>query len=124
MKNEKTRWFGIPKLFPYLKGYGRLVLVDMVALGFVGSAMDAVIPLFQQYAIDHFIANETLAGLGGFLALYVLVMIVQTATNCISAFARRKCTSGATSREPALTICKRCPFPTSIRTASAISTRA
>ena len=71
MKNEKTRWFGIPKLFPYLKGYGRLVLVDMVALGFVGSAMDAVIPLFQQYAIDHFIANETLAGLGGFLALYI-----------------------------------------------------
>ena len=90
MKNEKTRWFGIPKLFPYLKGYGRLVLVDMVALGFVGSAMDAVIPLFQQYAIDHFIANETLAGLGGFLALYILVMIVQTATNCISAFAACK----------------------------------
>lgn len=25
MKKEKTRWFGIPKLFPYLKGYGRLV---------------------------------------------------------------------------------------------------
>ena len=90
MKNEKTRWFGIPKLFPYLKGYGRLVLVDMVALGFVGSAMDAVIPLFQQYAIDHFIANETLVGLGGFLALYILVMIVQTATNCISAFAACK----------------------------------
>ena len=64
MKKEKLRWFGIPKLFPYLKGYGRLVLVDMVALGFVGSAMDAVIPLFQQYAIDHFIANETLAGPG------------------------------------------------------------
>ena len=90
MKNEKTRWFGIPKLFPYLKGYGRLVLVDMVALGFIGSAMDAVIPLFQQYAIDHFIANETLAGLGGFLALYILVMIIQTATNCISAFAACK----------------------------------
>ena len=47
MKKEKLRWFGIPKLFPYLKGYGRLVLVDMVALGFVGSAMDAVIPLFS-----------------------------------------------------------------------------
>ena len=90
MKNEKTRWFGIPKLFPYLKGYGRLVLLDMVALGFIGSAMDAVIPLFQQYAIDHFIANETLAGLGSFLALYILVMIVQTATNCVSAFAACK----------------------------------
>ena len=57
MKKEKTRWFGIPKLFPYLKGYGRLVLADMIALGFIGSAMDAVIPLFQQYAIDHFIAD-------------------------------------------------------------------
>ena len=39
MKKEKTRWFGIPKLFPYLKGYGRLVLADMIALGFIGSAM-------------------------------------------------------------------------------------
>ena len=72
MKNEKTRWFGIPKLFPYLKGYGRLVLVDMVALGFIGSAMDAVIPLFQQYAIDHFIADKTMQGVGVFIALYLL----------------------------------------------------
>ena len=90
MKKEKLRWFGIPKLFPYLKGYGKLVLVDMIALGFIGSAMDAVIPLFQQYAIDHFIADRTLAGLGTFVALYVLVMIVQTATNCVSALAACK----------------------------------
>ena len=90
MKKEKLRWFGIPKLFPYLKGYGKLVLVDMIALGFIGSAMDAVIPLFQQYAIDHFIADRTLAGLGAFVALYVLVMIVQTATNCVSALAACK----------------------------------
>ena len=89
-KKEKTRWFGIPKLFPYLKGYGRLVLADMIALGFIGSAMDAVIPLFQQYAIDHFIADRTLAGLGAFVALYILVMIVQTATNCVSALAACK----------------------------------
>ena len=90
MKKEKLRWFGIPKLFPYLKGYGKLVLVDMIALGFIGSAMDAVIPLFQQYAIDHFIADRTLTGLGAFVALYVLVMIVQTATNCVSALAACK----------------------------------
>ena len=37
MKKEKTRWFGIPKLFPYLMGYGRLVLADMIALGFIAS---------------------------------------------------------------------------------------
>ena len=62
----------------------------MIALGFIGSAMDAVIPLFQQYAIDHFIADRTLAGLGAFVALYILVMIVQTATNCVSALAACK----------------------------------
>ena len=86
MKQEKTRWFGIPKLFPYLKGYGKLILVDMLALGLIGSAMDAVIPLFQQYAIDHFIAENTLKGLGAFLAMYLLVMVVQTVTNYISAY--------------------------------------
>ena len=48
--------------------------------------MDVVIPLFQQYAIDHFIADGAMNGLGGFLALYVLVMLVQTASNYISAY--------------------------------------
>ena len=86
MKHEKMRWFGVPKLFAYLKGYKKLILVDMIALGLIGSAMDAVIPLFQRYAIDHFIAENTMAGLGGFLALYVLVMVVQTVTNYISAY--------------------------------------
>ncbi len=90
MKREKTPWFGLPKLLPYLKPYKKLLLVDMVALGLVGSAMDAVIPLFQQYAIDHFIAGNTLRGLGAFLAAYVLVMLIQVATNYVSAFAACK----------------------------------
>ena len=90
MKKEHTRWFGIPKLFPYLKEYRRLLLLDMLTLGFIGSAMDAVIPLFQEYAIDHYIANRTLAGLGWFLAAYLLIMLVQTASNCFSAFAACK----------------------------------
>ena len=58
----------------------------MVTMGGIGSAMDAVIPLFQQHAIDHFIAEKTMDGIGGFLALYILVMLVQTATNYISAY--------------------------------------
>ena len=50
------------------------------------SAMDAVIPLFQQYAIDHYIADSTLAGLGWFIGAYVVVILTQTASNYISAF--------------------------------------
>ena len=79
------RLFGIPKLAGYLPGYGRLLLA-MVFFGTLGSVMDVVIPLFQQYAIDHFIADGAMNGLGGFLALYVLVMLVQTASNYISAY--------------------------------------
>ena len=88
MKKENQpslRWFGIPRLIPYMRPYGRLIL-GMVAMGLYGSAMDAVIPLFQQYAIDHFIAESTLQGLGVFIGLYVLVIITQVISNYISAF--------------------------------------
>ena len=78
-------WFGIPKLFPYLRQYKRL-LFWMVVMGLYGSAMDAVIPLFQQYAINNYIADSTLKGLWVFIALYVLVMVTQVISNYISAF--------------------------------------
>ena len=78
-------WFGIPKLIPYLRGYGRLFL-SMVLFGLLASGMDVVIPLFQQYAINHFIADSTMQGIWPFVALYLLVMAVQTASNYISAY--------------------------------------
>ncbi len=58
----------------------------MVVTGTVGSGMDVVIPLFQQHAIDHFMRGQHDEGVGGCLALYVLVMLVQTASNYISAY--------------------------------------
>ncbi len=84
-KQPHLRLFGIPKLAAYLPGYGKL-LFTMVFFGTLGSVMDVVIPLFQKYAIDHFIAEGAMHGLGAFLALYVLVMLVQTASNYISAY--------------------------------------
>ena len=68
-----------------MKPYGKLILW-MLLMAFYGSAMDAVIPLFQQYAIDHYIADSTLAGLGWFIGAYVVVILTQTASNYISAF--------------------------------------
>ena len=89
MNEQKTakgaKWFGIPRLIPYMRPYGRLILW-MVLMAFYGSAMDAVIPLFQQYAIDNYIADSTLAGLGWFIGAYVVVILTQTASNYISAF--------------------------------------
>ena len=84
-KTSHVKWFGIPNLMPYMKPYGRLILW-MITMAFYGSAMDAVIPLFQQYAIDNYIAGSTLRGLGWFLAAYVFIILTQTASNYISAF--------------------------------------
>ena len=84
-KTKGAKWFGIPNLVPYMRPYGKLILW-MVLMAFYGSAMDAVIPLFQQYAIDHYIAESTLAGLGWFIGAYVVVILTQTASNYISAF--------------------------------------
>ena len=84
-KKTGAKWFGIPNLVPYMKPYGKLILW-MLLMAFYGSAMDAVIPLFQQYAIDNYIAGSTLAGIGWFIGAYVVVILTQTASNYISAF--------------------------------------
>ena len=84
-KTKGAKWFGIPNLVPYMRPYGKLIFW-MVLMAFYGSAMDAVIPLFQQYAIDNYIAGSTLAGLGWFIGAYVVVILTQTASNYISAF--------------------------------------
>ena len=81
--------FGIPRLLPYLRPY-RGMIAWMVVMGFYGSAMDAVIPLFQRYAINHFIAGSTLQFLGIFILLYALVVITQVISNYISAFGASK----------------------------------
>lgn len=83
--HTSLRLFGIPRLFPYLRRHGRLIL-SMILMGIYGSAMDAVIPLFQRYAINRFIADSVLTGLGGFIALYALVVITQVISNYISSF--------------------------------------
>ena len=112
-KKRSLSWFGIPKLFPYLRPY-RTMILWMVLMGVYGSAMDAVIPLFQRYAINHFIADSTLEFMGVFVGLYAFVVLSQVASNYISAF-------GACAGTPS-TISRPCPSPISIRTAWAIST--
>ena len=89
MKKEKQgtslKWFGIPKLLPYVKQYGR-IMCFMVALGVLSSLIDAAYPLFNQYALDHFIGGQTLQGLTGFILLYVAVLLVQVVDNYVCVY--------------------------------------
>jgi len=78
-------YFGINKLLPYLKPY-RGIIVCMITLGFAGGLVDIVLPLFQEYAIDHFIAKQTLDTMDTFIWGYLAVLAFQVIANGISAY--------------------------------------
>ena len=85
MKQEKEEvhslpFFGIPKLLPFIKKYHKRILV-MVLMGLVASLFEAAAPLFNRYAIDHFVADNTLEGLPAFIALYVGLLLVYVVDN-------------------------------------------
>lgn len=73
-------WFGVPKLLPYLKPYLKGIAV-MIAVGCLVSLIDAVYPMFNRYALDRFVIARSLDGLGGFIAMYVAVLILQVVLN-------------------------------------------
>ena len=78
-------YFGLPKLLPYLKPY-RWNLLAMVLFGLMTSAIDIIVPLFQQYALNNFIALGQLDGLTLFIIAYLLVLTAQIFFNLISTY--------------------------------------
>ncbi len=78
-------FFGIPKLMPYVRPY-RKKLIAMMVLGLAASAIDSVYPLFNQYALNHFIALKTLDTMPQFIWLYIAILAVQVIINLISTF--------------------------------------
>ncbi|SER50782.1 ATP-binding cassette, subfamily B [Butyrivibrio fibrisolvens] len=82
-KIKTLPWLGIPKLLPYVRPY-KNIIVQMVTLGMLSSLADSAYPLFNQYAINNFIGQGTLKGLPVFIALYVIVLTLQTIDNYIT----------------------------------------
>ncbi len=78
-------YFGIHKLLPFLIPYKNTIF-SMMILGFLGGLVDIILPLFQEYAINHFIAKKDLSNLGFFVAAYVCVLAFQVLANGISAY--------------------------------------
>ena len=67
-KQEKVSlpFFGIPKILPYVKGYRPEILI-MIVTGLLGSIIDVLIPLYQRYALNHFVGESTLDTLPWFI---------------------------------------------------------
>ena len=83
MEEKKTKslpFFGIPKILPYVKKY-RHRLMFMIFCGLGGTAVDIVPPLFQRYALNHFIAENTLDTLPWYIALYILTILFAAVMN-------------------------------------------
>ena len=76
-------FFGIPRIMPYVRRYRRRLL-SMIACGLAGSAMDVALPLFQRYALNHFIAGGTLDTLPLFIVIYVLAIFAAAGATFIA----------------------------------------
>ena len=65
------------KMLPFFRPYKTYFAVTL-GLNIFLAGIDVVVPLFQSYAIDHFITADRLTGLAGFALAYVAVIVIQT----------------------------------------------
>lgn len=89
-KDEKQEYvslpyFGLNKLIPYMRPY-KWIVISMILLSLIGALVDIILPLFQRYALNHYIAENTLDTLGYFVASYVAVLAFQVIVNTVSAY--------------------------------------
>ena len=78
-------FFGIGKILPYLKNYKRS-LVIMILGSLMGSGVDIGVPIFQRYALNHFVGGGTLDTLPLFIVLYFSVIVAAALLNYAAAY--------------------------------------
>ncbi len=79
-EQRRTPFFGVPLILPYIRPYVPTVSL-MIFLGILSSLADTIYPLFNSWALDHFVAEGTLDGLPVFLLLYIGLMVLQELDN-------------------------------------------
>ena len=82
-KTKHLKYFGIGKILPFLRPVRNLIFI-MVFFGLMGSLTDIILPLFQRYALDHFVGLGVFDTIAVFLALYILTILVAAGSNYIS----------------------------------------
>ena len=82
-KNVKLKYFGIPKLLTFVKPYKK-IMISMIIMGALSSLIDSIYPLFNQYALNHFIALKTTDTIVPFIIVYIVILIVFVILNFVS----------------------------------------
>lgn len=86
MKTEKQKhlkFFGVDRIIPYL-GKVRKHILLMVLCGLGGSATDVILPLFQRYALDHYVGGGVFDTVVLFIIGYVLVIALAAVLNYVA----------------------------------------
>lgn len=65
------------KMLPFFKPYKKYFAITL-GLNIFLAGVDVLTPLFQSYAIDHFIVPDTLEGIGVFAFVYISMIVMQT----------------------------------------------
>ena len=87
--SPKVRFFGIGKILPFVAVHKKLYLTIILSVLPV-MAINTVLPLFQKYAIDNFIANRTLDGFAVFITLYASLIVLSCAVDFVSSYSCSK----------------------------------
>lgn len=78
-------FFGIPKMLPFVRPYRKMIVL-MISLGILSSLIDSIYPLFNRYALNHFVAEHTLDTLVPTALLYIAVLTVQVFDNFVTTY--------------------------------------
>ena len=81
--NGKKLFSGLTLLRPFLRNY-RLELWGIVLASAVGSLIDTGVPLFQRYALDHFVSGGNLGTMPAFVAAYLGAILIAAALNYVA----------------------------------------
>jgi len=76
-------FFGIPRLFPYIRKYRKTLLLMMIC-GLGGTGVDLALPLLQRYALNHYIMERTMDTMPLYIGLYLAVILFGAVVNYIS----------------------------------------
>lgn len=82
-KQKHLKFFGIPKILPFLKNVRGQILI-MVVLAIISSFADITIPQFQRYALDTFVGTGTMETIVPFVVCYVALILMAAIINYIS----------------------------------------
>lgn len=70
------------RIAPFFAPYKNKFII-IAAMMLFSAVVDAIVPLFTRYAVNNYIVAQTTLGMGNFVLLYLVLILLQTATTVI-----------------------------------------